>query len=41
MVSYDIFHVLSCSDSGYVATQAVPALEQVNLSRGAPPVDCI
>ena len=31
---------VSCSDLGYVATQAVPALEQVNPSWGAPPVDC-
>ena len=30
----------SCSDIGYVATKAVPALEQVNPSWGAPPVDC-
>ena len=31
---------ISCNDLGYVATQAVPALEQVNPSWGAPPVDC-
>ena len=31
---------VSCSDLGYVATQVVPALEQVNPSWGAPPVDC-
>jgi hypothetical protein len=31
---------ISCNDLGYVATKAVPALEQVNPSWGAPPVDC-
>ena len=34
------FFLLSCSDLGYIATQAVPALEQVNPSWGLPKVDC-